>query len=81
MTVYSKNPFDSVWPNTRIYVEGDYTGIRREMSLGSEGIGGRESGMYYVFRVDYGAEQIGVVWERYGQDCRVQLPLDWEGVP
>lgn len=81
MTVYSKNPFDSVWPNTRIYVEGDYTGIRREMSLGSEGIGGRESGMYYVFRVDYGAEQIGVVWERYGQDYRVQLPLDWEGVP
>ena len=37
--------------------------------------------MYYVFRVDYGAEQIEVVWERYGQDYRVQLPLDWEGVP
>ena len=80
-TIYSQNPFDSVWPNTRIYVEGDYTGVRREMSLGCEEIGGRESGMYYVFRVDYGAEQVEVVWERYGQDYRVQLPLDWEGVP
>lgn len=80
-TVYAQNPFDSVFSNARIYLDGDYTESRREMSLGSEEIGGRESGMYYVFRVDYGTEQIEVVWERYGRDCRVQLPLSWEGVP
>ncbi|MGM9606041.1 MAG: permease prefix domain 1-containing protein [Oscillospiraceae bacterium] len=80
-TVYSKNPFDSILPTPRIYLDGDYARARRVMSLPCTEIGGRESGMYYVFAVDYGTEQVEIVWERYGPDCRVQLPLDWEGAP
>lgn len=80
VSVYSKNPFDYCYFEKRLYLAEDPAGSRREMSLCSDEIGGRSSGMYYVYGVDHGTEQVEIVWERYGQDLRVQVSLDWEGV-
>lgn len=77
---YSKNPFDYCYPDFRLYLAGDPDGTQLKRSLSSEAVGGRSSGMCFAYEVEYGTEQVEIVWERYGQDLRVQVPLDWEGV-
>lgn len=74
-TAYGKNPLDGVaWEQLSI------SGSEPLLSDFCDTIGGSGNGRYYIYEVEYGTEQIEVIWERYGQDHRVQLPLNWEGV-
>lgn len=76
---YPKNPFDRNRASLKLYLADDPDRTRLKRSLPGSSVGGR-SGMCFAYEVDYGTEQIEIVWERYGQDLSVQVPLSWEGV-
>lgn len=79
-SIYSKNPFEDCYSDLRLYLADDPDGSRLKRALSSTVVGGRRSGMYFAYEVEYGTQQIEIVWERYGQDLQVQVPLNWEGM-
>lgn len=77
---YSRNLFDYGYSDFRLYLAADPDGGQLKRALTSKAVGGRSSGMCFAYEVEYGTEQIEIVWERYGQDLSVLVPLNWEGV-